>query len=496
MLRYFWPSDDEQLAGQFAQSSFDEDAGWWVSVQKAGATLALATGLLLASTTTLAAQTVFSQSQDDPAGSLNFVEPVQEEYWQNPVAPVNWPQPNWLTDTDQHPVFVSVFEADEDFLPPQALPVPVVASNFVQLPLVIPEDFPTFPAANPVLDDGGLWAPQIPSADLDWNVLFFLDDGSWVPAMQPDEDFWPTTAFPVPYNWPQPQQAFSSSDEDQLVIQFVAAEDPVWLQLVQPLADSLRTLQQWAFEQNEPAGSLSSFTDELFWANPTPPVPGALYLLQQWAFEQNDATGSLFLDLEEGLSGPLPLPVPASNLLLQQWPFEQNEPAFFLTVIHEEDFWNNPVAPVNWPQPQTFSSVTGYDEVLGQTPSAGFDEDYWPFLTGPITFSVPDRNYLRFPYEPDPEEIPAGSLVPFVPPPPPFCPLPPTGPDRDIAMSNFSNFGGGPVLALFCRICMCGVPLVVRADYALWCSTCCCFVSKQDTYMGTTQAPGQFKARF
>jgi hypothetical protein len=494
LLRYFWPSDDEQLAGQFSGSYFDEDAGWWVSVQQAGAVVALAAGLTLLATSTALATSVFSQSQDDPAGNLNFVEPVQEDYFQNPVAPVNWPQPSVILDTDQHPVFVSAFEADEDFWNNSV--APVWSQNYLGLPLVVPEDFPAFPASNPVLDDGGLWAPQIPSAELDWNVLFFLDDGSWVPAMQPDEDFLPTSALPAPYNWPWPQQAFQSSDEDQLVIQFVAAEDPVWLQLVQPVQDALRSLQQWPFEQHEPAGNLSSFTEELYWQNPVPPVPGAMWLLRQDAFEQTDATGALFLDLDEGLPGPLPAPVQQTFVPLQPWFFEQNEPAFFLTIIHEEDLWNNPVAPVNWTPPFVFSSVTAYDEVMGQTPNTGQDEDFWNYFVTPSVAPVPDQMLLRYPYLPDVEEIPAGSLVPFIPPPPQLCPLPPCGPDPDICISIFQNKGGGPVLALFCRTCMSGLPLVVRGDYAIWCQTCCAFVSKDTTYMGTTQAPGQFKARF
>lgn len=85
-------------------------------------------------------------------------------------------------------------------------------------------------------------------------------------------------------------------------------------------------------------------------------------------------------------------------------------------------------------------------------------------------------------------------IIPPVPP-PPFCPLPPLGPDAD---TSISVFGGRqqPILALFCRICKSGKPLVVRADYAIWCQDCCAFVSKQDTYMGTVRAPGQFRGTF
>jgi hypothetical protein len=493
LLRYFWPSDDEQLAGQSLNSFFSEDADWWVGVQKAGATLALAAGLVLSATNTLAAQQVFSQSQDDPVGSLFFQPTVQEEYTQPLVQPYNWPQPaQALSDTDQHPTFVSVFEADEDFWinPVQ----PIWGQNYLQLPLVVPEDFPAFPAANPVLDDGGLWAPQIPSADLDWNVLFFLDDGSWVPAFQPDEDFLPVQALPVPYNWPSPAQPFAIADE--VVQEFVAAEDPIWLQLVQPVPGSLIWPQPWLFEQNENVANLVAFTDELYWQQLVQPTPASLAWPQQWAFEQTDATGALYLSLDEGLPGPLPAPVPSTYLLLQQWPFEQNEPAGSFSTLHDEIFWAPQIPAYNWPQPTAFTSVMGTDEVLAFPPNTGQDEDFWNYFVTPSVPPVPDAMFLRFPYLPDPEEIPAGSLQPFIPPPPQLCPLPPCGPDADTCISTFSNFNGGPILALLCRTCMSGLPLVVRGDYAIWCQTCCAFVSKDTTYMGTVRAPGQFRGRF
>jgi hypothetical protein len=495
MLRYFWPSDDEQLAGQWQDSHFDEDAGWWVSIQQAGAVVALAVGLSIVSTNTLAAQQVFSQSQDDPVTFFSNVIPIQEEYWQNPVPPFNWPQTAVITDDDVHPTYAPVYQPDEDRWDPQIPSVP--ASNFVQLPFVDSENTPTFVAAVPVTDEQSPWVPQPPPYDTPWTLMLFLDDGSTVPVFQYDEDFW---ANPVsPQNWPQPQQPFSASDEDTQVIQFVAGEDPIWLQLVQPLQAILNWPQQWPFEQNE-STNLIAFTSEDSWQNPTPPVPASIYRVDQWAFEQTDATGALYLDLDEGLSGPLPAPVPASLALLQQWPFEMHEPAFFLTVIHEEDLWANPVAPVaSYPVPAIYGYIQAgdFDEIIGPFPTSTLDELYasGQFMA-PTVAPVIDRNFLLLPYEPEPEEIPAGSLVPFIPPPPPFCPLPPAGPDADISISTFSNFKGGPVLALFCRICMSKNPLVVRGDYAIWCQDCCAFVSKQDTYMGTTQAPGQFKARF
>ena len=489
MLRYFWPSDDEQLAGQWQDSHFDEDGGWWANVQQCGATLALAVGLSLAASSTAAATSVFSQSQDDPAGNLVSNAIPQEEYYQNPVAPVNWPQPAVITYDDTHVAFVEVFQTDEDFWQNPVPPIP--ATNYLRLPFQDPEEIPvgSFPTPTNPLDDGGLWAPQIPPQEVDWNVLLFLDDASWVPAMQPDEDFW----YPQipPANWPQPQQPFAASDEDQFVQQFVADEQ-YWQNGVAPVQASLALLQPFAFEQNEQAANLVGFTDEVFWQNPVAPVPASMWVLRQDAFEQHDANGNLTLVLDDGFQPNFVPPVPGSLALLQQWTFDQNEsPSLY--AIHDEDFWQNQVPPVNWSYPLPFV----YDDVIASVPNTGEDEDLWSQFVAPSVPPVPPSMFLRFPYLPEPEEIPAGTLAPPVPPlPPPFCPLPPTGPDADTSMSTFSNFKGGPVLALFCRICNSGKPLVVRADYAIWCQDCCAFISKQDTYMGTVRAPGQFKGVF
>src|SRR6266852_7095590 len=112
MIQYFWPSDDEQLAGQWQDSHFDEAGGWCANVQQCGATLALAVALTLAVASTALAASVFNQAQDDPAGSLILSPLAQEDYWQNPVPPVVWPQPSVFTDDDAHVQFVAAFAPD------------------------------------------------------------------------------------------------------------------------------------------------------------------------------------------------------------------------------------------------------------------------------------------------------------------------------------------------------------------------------------------------
>lgn len=491
MIRYFWPSDDEQLAGQWQDSHFDEDAGWWVSVCQAGATFALAAALTTAAVTTQSAQQAFSQWQDDPAGNLSFVEALPEEYWQNPVPSVNWPQTSVFTDDDVHPTFVSVFTPDDGDWQPLTKADPGL--NYVRLPFLDPEEIPvgSFSAIPNPVDDSAIWTPVPPIGDADTNVSVWMDDGSWVPALQPDEDFWPSTALPAPYSWPPPVVAFSASDEDSLIIQFPANED-FWISGVAPDPGSLIWPQQWTFETLDNSG-LVAFADEVFWQNPVFPDPGNVFVFPQWPFETNDPAGSLTLTLDDSFRPDFVPPDPGRLTWPQQWTFEQNEPLGFLVPFHDEDFWTPQVPAVNWDYKQPFLS----DEVIVQQSSSTIEEYYWNLITGPITFATPPALLLSFPYLPDVEENPAGTLTPPPPPPPPcFMPLPPGGPDGDINISVFSNFKGGPTLALFCRICGSPNPLVIRGDYAIWCQDCCAFVSRQDTYMGTVRAPGQFRAKF
>lgn len=495
MLQYFWPSDDEQIAGQAIDSHFAEDAEWWVGVQQCGAALALVIASALVSTSTACATSVFSQFQDDPAGNLAFAEAVTEEYWQNPVPPVNWPQTSVFTDDDVHPTFVQTFTPDDGDWKP--LVSPVADTNYVRLPFLDPEDFPQFPAATNPVDDSAIWAPNSPPWEPTWTLLFFLDDGSSVPVFQYDEDFWQQPVVP-PVNWPQPAQPFSSSDEDNLIAEFVAAEDPIWLQLTPPVSASLVWPQPFTFEQND-SPTLTSFTDEVYSPVLVQPVPDSIWLLRQDAFDTQDPAGSLTLVLDDAffsLNIPgVPLPDPGSLALLQQWPFEQNEPAGSLRNTVDEDFWINPVPPVNWPQPKVFV----FDEQIVPQSTAVVDEDFWSGFGQPFVPPVPQSFYIDLPYGAgfglltDPEEIPAGSL--FTPIPPPVVPCtPPAGFDKDTTVTYFG--GKNPTQALFCRVCQSGKPLLVRGDYAIWCQDCCSFVSKADTVMGTVRAPGAFRGRF
>lgn len=73
-------------------------------------------------------------------------------------------------------------------------------------------------------------------------------------------------------------------------------------------------------------------------------------------------------------------PVPATLQWVQQWPFDVQEPAGKLFGTAEEDYWQNPVAPVpatlQWPQQWSFDVQEPAGRLFGQ-----LDEDYWLNLT-------------------------------------------------------------------------------------------------------------------
>lgn len=92
MTQHFFTSDDLPNA---TASFVDEDASWWVGVQKSGATMALAAALALAASQAATAQQVFSFHQDDPALTAGYLD---EGLWINPVGPQSWPVPQFISD--------------------------------------------------------------------------------------------------------------------------------------------------------------------------------------------------------------------------------------------------------------------------------------------------------------------------------------------------------------------------------------------------------------
>jgi len=179
--------------------------------------------------------------------------------------------------------------------------------------------------------------------------------------------------------------------------------------------------------------------EEDYWQNRTAPVPLTFRWPNPWIFEQFESPSletALVFDEWKNLVAPVHVyPVPQV--------FSQDDvfvaPASTLHLA--ELYWLNPVAPVfSGPVPKVFSdddvieiqptclgedyfrsyivtSIWTYaptaftvDDVIIPTPPIR-DEDFWVSPVAPIQAT----NFVALPYLPDPEELPAASLIGLVP---------------------------------------------------------------------------------
>jgi len=168
-----------------ATASFvDDESGWWVGIQRCGATLALSAALTLATSTAALATQVFSFHQDDPALSAGQYNDYD---WQNPVAPIAYYVPPQVITDDQ--VIVpqpAPFQPDEDFWQNQV--APLVAPNIVPSPWTSDEQTPLLFGQH----DEDFWNLQIQQQT--WaNVIpppWGFDEQTPALYGQFDEDFW------------------------------------------------------------------------------------------------------------------------------------------------------------------------------------------------------------------------------------------------------------------------------------------------------------------
>jgi hypothetical protein len=196
---------------------------------------------------------------------------------------------------------------------------------------------------------------------------------------------------------------------------------------------------RYQFQPDEiPRPPSAIHTDEDFWQNRVPPIPLTLTWPNPWIFEQGESA-TLFGHYDDfWVSGVAPVFAYSLPQL-----FNANDELHFvpMTFSVDEIFWVNPVAPIAvYPVPKVFTD----DEVTQVVPLC-FDADFWQNAVAPIpsyipplvfiaddliTIPLPVRdedfwsnpvapvqatNYVRLPYVPDPEEIPAGSLIAYIP---------------------------------------------------------------------------------
>lgn len=116
------------------------------------------------------------------------------------------------------------------------------------------------------------------------------------------------------------------------------------------------------------------------------------------SYHQDDPAGKLFgQDDEDFWQNPVaPVPAALGRLYL---PDPEEIPATTLRGQPDEDFWTNPVAPV-----QPWTPFVFRDDDVAVQPVLGIDEDLWENPVPAVPASL-GRIYI-----PDPEEIPAASL--------------------------------------------------------------------------------------
>jgi hypothetical protein len=264
------------------------------------------------------------------------------------------------------------FAADDDFIAPAAPST------------IVDEDYATVAVPQP--------AP--------W-LRLYLPDPEELPAGalfgQPDEDFWQNPVKPVPATLYQrlplgdPEELpaatlFGTPDEDFWRPPIPAPSPP----LVQPFLDDDVFVQ---------APAPATIVDEDFWL-PSVPSPQTRPPV---AFSDTDdlpvtVAAPTVVD-EDFWLPPVSLPPRAPPLVF----VDTDDPAGSLFGQPDEDFYLPPAPSAPW----RCAPFLDTDEIVPQPVPGQPDEDYWTLGPPP----VPAAMYLRLPYLPDPEEIPAGNLT-------------------------------------------------------------------------------------
>ena len=334
--------------------------------------------------------------------------PFDEETWQQQASlDVTYPVTLWMDDTQT--IIAPVLLPDEDFWQNSVQPV---LSTFVfpqqwtfdvqeaSLEAIPDEDYWQNPVRPVVATLGPIYLPDTndePAGSLEGDL---------------DEDYWQNPVLPVqsrnyvklPFV-PDPDEIPSGSlhglqDEDY------------WQNPVRPVPASNSLLLPFVIDPEfNPAGSLSGQPDEDFWINPVAPI-SSYPVPFVYRDQEEIPVGFLYVHPDEDYwQNPVK---PVSYIFGKLYAFDLDDvPAGSFHGTFEDDSWTNPVWPISgFIPPIVFSD----DEITVPTPPSPREEDFWQNAVLPIAAA----NYISFPYLPDPEEIPAGSLVPPQPPNP--CP--------------------------------------------------------------------------
>jgi hypothetical protein len=250
-----------------------------------------------------------------------------------------------------------------------------------------------------------------------------------------EEFYWQNPVAPVPGYTP-PLELWKYDEQIPAGNLSATVDEYFWNNPVAPIPGYVPPQELWKYDEQLPAGSLSATVDEYFWQNPVIPYV-APYYFQQPNLDQDELpAGNLSATVDEyfGFSPILqaqyfppiifsddvpiiPQPVltpdedfwnnPSAPIIQplvypQSWAFDEQFPALF-GQFDEDNLWQNPVppfvAPIQIPQPWSFDEQV--PALFGQ-----MDEDFWQNQVAPFVAAY----FIQQPFL-DPDEIPAASLT-------------------------------------------------------------------------------------
>ena len=344
---------------------------------------------------------------------------VDDEFWANPVWPS--PTPTWV------PLFgladeTATFPLDEDFWSPPIPPGPPIIRAVIADDELVP--------FVPVLEEDG-WRTPWPVQTTTWVPVFLVADDTAPASFFSEEDGWlpplpaiirPPLVFTADDERPTP--AAPLVDEDAWANPTRTVQPPTWVPVFQ-LADETATPlvppeeEGWFLDDSSKKSHARTQTIQVPWRDdglaglfgeddypvfwlPAPVTAQSVWtaIRPTWILGGNEDAPPLTGQPDEDFWQNPVAPLAAANLLrLPYLPDPEEIPAGALHGQPDEDFYLSPIPP----PPPIIRPFTADDEI---TSFLRAEEEYWQNPTAP----VPATNFVRIPLLPDPEEIPAGQL--------------------------------------------------------------------------------------
>lgn len=282
----------------------DSNAGFFQATSKSIAAVALAATLFSSSL----GATVANSDQADIVPAPVVFQP-DEDYWQNPVLPVQsavFRSPAFL-DQDEIPAGSLFGQPDEDFWRNAVAPIPAANS----------------------------WPQQ-------W--AFDVQESAGSLFGQYDEDFWRSGVGPVWWTNLYPQQAAFDSQEPVLFGQY---DEDFWRNPVAPVAANLYHSPLLGDQEEIPGTLLFGQPPEEYWQNPTRPVAASLYQTFPYSFDPAEFLPTVQPEFDEDFWNNPVAPVQATLYRSPVFRDPEEVPGTLLkSPAVDEYYWQNWARPV------------------------------------------------------------------------------------------------------------------------------------------------------